>query len=119
MNPANNNSPANRPNGRPARNASAAAYEVTFKITSPLQRLLLEKSMLMAQELEAVGAAAPWGHILDHLEEAAVQKGRDLTAAALQEAAQQQIDAQEKKLRSAAAPAGRCDTPKEKTRVDG
>jgi hypothetical protein len=56
---------------------------------------------------------------LDHLEEAAVQKGRDLTTAALQEAAQQQIEAHEKKRRSAAAPAGRCATPKEKTRADG
>lgn len=118
MNPADNTS-TNRRNAPPARNAGAAGYEVTFKITSPLQRLLLEKAMLMAQELEAVGAAAPWGHILDHLEEAAVQKGRALTAAALQEAAQQQIDAQEKKLRSAAAPAARCDTPKGKTRAAG
>jgi len=119
MNPASNNTPSSRPNARPARNAGAAAYEVTFKITSPLQRLVLEKAMLMAQELEAVGAAAPWGHVLDHLEEAAVRKGRDLTAAALQEAAQQQIEAQEKKRRSAAAPAAPCDTPKEKTCVAG
>lgn len=103
----------------PAKKPTTNGQVMTIKVASSLQRLLVEKALLMAQELEAAGAAARWGHALDDLEEAAVKAGRDLTAAALQEAAQQHIDAQEKKLRSGVAPAGPCDSPKGRTRGAG
>ena len=99
--------------------AAAAGYEVTLRITSPLQRLLVEKALLMAQELEAAGAAARWGQVFDRLEEAAVQAGRALTASALEQATRQQVEAQEKKRRFAAAPAARRGVPKGPTRASG
>ena len=106
----------------PATSATAAPAdgdEVTFRITSPLQRLLVEKALAMAQELEAVGAAATWGQVFDRLEEAAVQTGRALTAAALEQATRQHVEAQEKKRRSAAVPAARRGAPKGPTRASG
>src|SRR5262245_20110480 len=77
-------------------NAKTEGYEVTFRITSPLQRLLLEKALVMAKELEGVGATAKWGHVFAALEERAVQQGRELMTTALQQATQQQVEAQEK-----------------------
>jgi hypothetical protein len=98
---------------------AAGGYEVTFRVTSPLQRVLVEKALLMAQELEAVGAAAAWGQVFDRLEDAAVHQGRALTAAALEQATQQYVEAQEKKRPSAAAPAARRGAPKGATRGSG
>jgi hypothetical protein len=103
----------------PALAPAADGQEVTFRVTSPLQRLLVEKALLMAHELEAVGAAAAWGHVFDRLEDAAVQQGRALTAAALEQATRQQVEAQEKKRRSAAARAARPGARRGPTRDNG
>ena len=107
-------SPASAPAAAPV-----GGYDVTVRITSPLQRLLVEKALVMAQELEAVGATATWGQVFDRLEDAAVHQGRALTAAALEQATQQHVEAQEKKTPSAAAPAARRDAPKGATRANG
>lgn len=90
----------------------AAEETVTFKVTSHLQRLVLEKALVMAQELEATTAAAPWGHVARHAEAAAVVQGRALTCLALQEVLQQAIAAQEKKTAFAPAPAAPADGTK-------
>ncbi len=67
------------------------------------QRLMMEKALAMAEELERAGAAAPDGHVLDELEMLAVARGRDFTRGALEGALQRQVDEVEKKLRSAAS----------------
>jgi hypothetical protein len=67
-----------------------------------LQRLMMEKALAMALELERAGAAAPDGRVLDELETLAVARGRDFTRGALEGALQGQVDAIEKKLRNVA-----------------
>lgn len=71
----------------------------TLVAETPLQRLLMEKALAMAQELERVGAAAADGCVLEELETLAVARGRDFTRAGLEGALQREVDALEKKLR--------------------
>ena len=73
----------------------------TLVAETPFQRLMMEKALAMAQELERAGAAAPDGHVLEALEMLAVARGRDLTRGALEGALQRQVDEVEKKLRLA------------------
>ncbi len=51
----------------------------TLYAETALQRLMMEKALAMAQELERAGAAAPDGKVLDILEGLAVDRGRDFT----------------------------------------
>jgi hypothetical protein len=76
---------------------------VTMTAETPLQRLMMEKALAMAQELERAGAAAADGRVLDELETLAVARGRDFTRGALEGALQNQVDELEKKLRSVAS----------------
>jgi hypothetical protein len=73
----------------------------TLVAETPLQRLLMERALAMAQELEAAGDAAPDGRVMDELETLAVARGRDFTCGALEGALQRQVDALEKKLLTA------------------
>ena len=66
---------------------------------TPFQRLLMEKALAMAQELERAGAAAADGHVLEELETLAVARGREFTRGALEGALQRQVEDVEKKLR--------------------
>jgi hypothetical protein len=75
----------------------------TLVAETPLQRLMMERALAMAQELERAGAAAADGRVLDELETLAVARGRDFTRDALQGALQSQVDELEKKLRLAAS----------------
>jgi hypothetical protein len=75
----------------------------TLVAETPLQRLMMEKALAMAQELERAGAAAVNGHALDELETLAMARGRDFTRGALEGALQSHVDDLEKKLRRAAA----------------
>jgi hypothetical protein len=75
---------------------------VTMTARTPLQQLMMEKALAMAEELERAGAAAADGHVLDELEMLAVARGRDFTRGALEGALQRQVDEVEKKLRRAA-----------------
>jgi len=75
----------------------------TLVAETPLQRLMMEKALAMAQELERAGAAAADGRVLDELETLAMARGRDFTRRALEGALQSQVDELEKKLRRAAA----------------
>ena len=90
---------------------------VTFKVTSPLQRLLMEKALVMARELEATTAAAPWGQVARWAEAEAIVQGRAFTTLALQQVLQEAIDAQEKKTAFAPAPAVPADETKAAIRV--
>jgi hypothetical protein len=69
---------------------------------TPLQRLLMEQALAMAEQLEAAGDAAPDGQVLDRLEGLAVQRGREFTRQALEGALQRQVEDVEKKLLRAA-----------------
>jgi hypothetical protein len=78
----------------------------TFRADTPLQALLLEQALLLAQQLEQTAAAAPDGQVLARVEAAAVPAGRELTRRAVEAALQAQAEAAEKKgRRAAAAPA--------------
>lgn len=70
----------------------------TLVAETPLQRLLMERALAMAKELERAGDAAADGRVLDELETLAMARGREFTRGALQ----RQVDELEKKLRSAA-----------------
>jgi hypothetical protein len=74
----------------------------TLVAETPLQRLLMERALAMAKELERAGDAAADGRVLDELETLAMARGREFTRGALQGALQRQVDELEKKLRSAA-----------------
>jgi hypothetical protein len=81
---------------------------VTMTARTPLQQLMMEKALAMAEELERSGAAAADGRVLDELEALAVERGREFTRSALEGALQRQVEEVEKKLRLAAcADAGR------------
>jgi hypothetical protein len=74
---------------------------------TPLQRLLMEQALALAEQLEAAGDAAPDGQVLNRLEGLAVERGREFTRQALEGALQRQVEDIEKKLlRAANVPAG-------------
>jgi hypothetical protein len=71
-----------------------------------LQRLLMERALAMAQELERAGDDAADGQVLEELELLAVERGREFTRQALEGALRRQVEDVEKKLRIvASAPA--------------
>ena len=78
----------------------------TFHADTPLQALLLEQALLLAQQLEATADAAPDGQVLSRVEALAVPAARELARQAVQATLQAQAPAVEKKGRPpAAAPA--------------
>jgi hypothetical protein len=78
----------------------------TFHAETPLQALLLEQALLLAQQLEATADAAPDGLVLSRVEALAVPAARELARQAVQATLQAQAQAAEKKgRRPAAAPA--------------
>jgi hypothetical protein len=90
----------------------------TLVAETALQRLMMEKALAMAQELERAGAAAADGQVLEELETLAVARGRDFTRDALEGALQRQVDEVEKKLLLAAsADAAKGDVTKGRRRV--
>lgn len=78
---------------------------LTLTIRTPVERLLVERALVMAQELEAASELAAPGRVLDCCEEAAVAKGREFTRTALEAAMQAYVDGQEKKRHGAATAA--------------
>ena len=72
---------------------------LTLTLRSPLERLLVERALLMAQELQAVSATAAPGTVLQRCEDAAVAQGQQLTRLALESALQEHVDRLEKKVR--------------------
>lgn len=78
----------------------------TFHADTPLQALLLEQALLLAQQLQATADAAPDGQVLARVEALAVPAARELARLAVQATLQAQAPAAEKKGRRAApAPA--------------
>ena len=72
---------------------------VTMTARTALQRLMMEKALAMAEELERVSDAAADGQVLSELESLAVERGRDFTRQSLEGALQRAVDDVEKKLR--------------------
>jgi hypothetical protein len=78
----------------------------TFRTQTPLQALVVEQALLLAQQLEKAAGEAPDGHVLAKVEALAVPAARELARQAVQAALQAQAQAAEKKGRPAApAPA--------------
>jgi hypothetical protein len=68
---------------------------------TPLQRLIVERALALAKELEATADSAPAGQIIDHCESLLLGNGREFLRLALEDTLQARIDALEKKGRSA------------------
>lgn len=88
----------------------------TFHAQTPLQALLLERALLLAQQLETTANAAPDGQVLAQVEALAVPAARELARQAVQATLQAQAEQAEKKGRPAApvrvgASSGTKDTP--------
>jgi len=69
----------------------------TYEAQTPLQALLLEQALVMAQKIESAAADAPDGQILARLEASAVPAARELARLAVEHAAQAQADSAEKR----------------------
>src|SRR6516162_8555666 len=82
------------------------SQRTTFHADTPLQALLLEQALLLAQQLQTTADAAPDGQVLARVEALAVPAARELARRAVQATLQAQAAAAEKKGRPAApAPA--------------
>lgn len=69
----------------------------TFQAITPLQALIVEQALLLAQQLEQTADTAPAGHVLARVEAFAVPAGREFTRQAVQAALQAQAEAVEKR----------------------
>jgi hypothetical protein len=79
----------------------------TFHAQTPLQALLLEQALLLAQQLQTTADDAPDGQVLARVEALAVPAARELARLAVQATLQTQAEQAEKKGRpDAPAPAG-------------
>jgi hypothetical protein len=90
----------------------------TFRAETPLQALLLEQALLLAQQLQQTADAAPDGQVLARVEALAVPAARELARQAVQATLQAQAETTEKKGRrhapvAADAASGTKDTPGE------
>jgi hypothetical protein len=64
---------------------------------TPLQRLIVEQAVVMAQELEAAADSAPEGQVLDRCESFLLGNGRAFLRKALESTLQTRAEALEKK----------------------
>ena len=75
---------------------------------TPLQRLIVERALALAKELEATAGSAPTGQVIDRCESLLLGAGREFLRRALEDTLQARVDALEKKGRPAGpAPAAR------------
>jgi hypothetical protein len=75
---------------------------------TPLQRLIVERALALAKELEATADSAPDGQIIDRCESLLLGNGREFLRRALEDTPRARVDALEKKGRPAGpAPAAR------------
>ena len=88
---------------------------ITITVTSAAEETLVERALAMARDLNDLAGAAPAGQVLDCCEEAAVEKGREFTRQALEQAVAHRIDAAQKKGRrrgvAGAAAVGKAKVP--------
>jgi hypothetical protein len=82
---------------------------ITITVTSAAEESLVEQALAMVRDLDELAGTAAAGQILDRCEEAAVEKGREFTRKALEQAVGKRLDAGQKKGRRCAA-AGAADS---------
>jgi hypothetical protein len=68
-------------------------------VQTPLQRLIVERALALAKELEATADAAPQGQIIDRCESLLLGVGRDFLRHALEDTLQTKVEDLEKKGR--------------------
>ena len=73
----------------------------SFDTMTPLQRLIVERALALAKELEATADSAPHGQVIDRCESLLLGNGREFLRRALEDTLQAQVDALEKKGRPA------------------
>ncbi len=74
---------------------------IAVTVNSPLEELLVERAICMAQEVRSVTFQAPHGQVLDACENAAFEQARKLIQESIQGACQEFIgDAEKKRLLS-------------------
>lgn len=83
----------------------------TFEAHTPLEALVLEQALLLAQQLQKTADEAPNGQVLSRVEAAAVPAARELARQAVQLTLQNQATAVEKKGQTAAAARTATSTP--------
>lgn len=66
---------------------------------TPLQRLTVERALVLAQQLEATAEAAPQGQVIGRVESLLLGNGRDFLRRTLEDSLQTRIDTLEKKGR--------------------
>ncbi len=71
----------------------------TLDAMTPLQRIIVERALVLAKELEAAAGSAPDGQIIDRCESYLLGSGRDFLRRALEDTLQDRADALEKKAR--------------------
>jgi len=69
----------------------------TLDAMTPLQRLIVERALALAQELEATAGSAPAGQVIDRCESLLLGNGREFLRRALEDTLQSRVDALEKK----------------------
>jgi DNA-binding GntR family transcriptional regulator len=78
---------------------------ISVTVRSPLEELLVERALCMAQEVRRATFQAPHGRVLDACENTAFDEARKLIRDSIQAASQEFIaDAEKKKLRCAPVP---------------
>ncbi len=73
----------------------------TLDAMTPLQRLIVERALALAKELEATAGSAPHGQVIDRCDSLLLGHGREFLRRALEDTLQAQVDAFEKKGRPA------------------
>ncbi len=73
----------------------------TFDAMTPLQRLIVERALILAKELEATAGSAPTGQIIDRCESPLLGNGREFLRRSREDTLQSRVDALEKKGRLA------------------
>ncbi len=68
----------------------------TLDAMTPLQRLIVERALALAKELEATAGSAPVGQVIDRCESLLLGNGREFLRRALEDALLAQVDALEK-----------------------
>ncbi len=70
---------------------------ITLEVENDAQEALVRSYHALLSEMSELSLKAPQGRVIDELENVAVEKGRDVLRATLEQAVQERIDHAEKK----------------------
>jgi hypothetical protein len=74
---------------------------VDLDAMTPLQRLIVERALALAKELESAADSAPVGQVIDRCESLLLGNGREFLRRALEDTLQSRVEALEEKGRPA------------------